>query len=328
LADDTWISDRRALVCLQWRHCEAASVVSAETQETFMHTHTTLTLVAPDGFELGARRYDPPAGVRPRALLVLAPAMGVRQAFYASLASWLGQRGSRRGTLSGFRADLFDWATKDCAAVLDHARSIDPSLPIGWVGHSVGAQLLGLVPNRHLVSAALSVAAGSGYWRFNARPLRYYVLALWFLVPFVTRAVGYFPGKKLRTVGDLPSGVANQWRKWCLDVDYMGVEGEALRAQLAGVDIPITALSIQDDELMTLRGTKALFGLYRGAQVEVRRVRPADHGLARVGHFGFFRPGMETTLWPMLTEWASALSPASARLDPPAQGLEGVAVQG
>jgi predicted alpha/beta hydrolase len=289
--------------------------------------HTALTLTAHDGFELGAHRYDPPEGATPRALLVLAPAMGVKQSFYASLATWLAQQGfvtftfdyrgmgdSRRGTLSGFRADLFDWATKDCAAVIDHARAFDPTLPIGWVGHSVGAQLLGLVPNRHWVSAVLSIAAGSGYWRFNARPLRYYVLALWFIVPFLTRAVGYFPGKKLRTVGDLPSGVANQWRKWCLDVDYMGVEGEALRRELASVDIPITALSFQDDEMMTLRGTKALFALYSGAKIEVRRVRPADLGLPRVGHFGFFRPSMETTLWPMLTEWASALGPASARL--------------
>lgn len=284
-----------------------------------------LTITAPDDFELGARRFDPPDGVTPRALLVIAPAMGVKQSFYASLATWLATHGfttftfdyrgmgeSRRGTLSGFRADLFDWASKDCAAVLNHVRAFAPELPIGWVGHSVGAQLLGLVPNRHLVSAALSIAAGSGYWRFNARPLRYYVLALWFLVPFLTRAVGYFPGKKLRTVGDLPSGVANQWRKWCLDVDYMGVEGEALRAQLASVELPITALSIQDDEMMTLRGTRALFALYRGARVEVRRVRPAEHGLERVGHFGFFRPAMETTLWPMLTEWASTIVSASA----------------
>jgi predicted alpha/beta hydrolase len=300
---------------------------------------TVLSLSTLDGYDLGARRYDPPEAVRPRALLVLAPAMGVKQSFYAPLAAWLARQGfttltfdyrgmgeSRRGTLSGFRANIFDWATKDCAAVLDYTRALEPSLPIGWIGHSVGAQILGLVPNRDLVTAALSVAAGSGYWRFNAPPLRYYVLFLWFLVPFLTGAVGYFPGKRLRTVGDLPSGVANQWRKWCLDVNYMGVEGDALLAQLAAVDLPITALSVQDDEMMTLRGTKALFALYPRARVEVRRVRPRDYGLERVGHFGFFRPRMETTLWPILTEWAGALSSTSARLDSPTEGLERVVV--
>jgi hypothetical protein len=38
-------------------------------------------------------------------------------------------------------------------------------------------------------------------------------------------------------------------------------------------------------------------------------------------------PAMETTLWPMLTEWASVLGSASAGLDPSTESVERVAVE-
>jgi predicted alpha/beta hydrolase len=107
-------------------------------------------------------------------------------------------------------------------------------------------------------------------------------------------------------VGDLPYGVMTQWRRWCLSEQYLGAEGERVREALARVELPITALSMQDDELMTLRGTRALFALYRSAQLELKRLRPAEHGVAAIGHFGFFRPKMEEALWPLVPEWLDA----------------------
>ena len=65
--------------------------------------------------------------------------------------------------------------------------------------------------------------------RMNERmPLR--VRILWFgMVPVLTALFGYFPGKPLRMVGDLPRGVALQWRKWCLHPEYLLAEGERYR---------------------------------------------------------------------------------------------------
>lgn len=279
-------------------------------------------LVTADGYAIAIERFEPangPAEAAPAAVAIIAPAMGVTQRFYEPFARWLagrgvvtytfdyrgvGASGPPGGRLRGFRATIHDWATLDCAAVIDDAAARHPDKPIYWIGHSVGAQILGLIPNRERVRAMLSVAAGSGYYRYNARPLRWYVLSLWGLImPVALRIAGYFPGKKLRMVGDLPYGVAEQWRRWCLAADYLGVEGEEVREQLARVETPITALSMQDDEMMTLRGTKALFRLYSRADVAVQRVRPADYGLRSIGHFGFFRSKMQDSLWPMVSAW-------------------------
>lgn len=274
----------------------------------------SVTLSAPDGYPIAARRYDPPGEAR--AVAIVASAMGVKQSFYAEFAAWLARQGvvtwtfdyrgmgaSRPAELRGFAADILDWAEKDAATVLEAAYAAGPALPILWLGHSVGAQILGLLPNRAHVSAMISVAAGSGYWRYNARPLRWYVLALWWaIMPVALRVAGYFPGKKLGAVGDLPAGVAEQWRSWCLHADYLGAEGDEVRRRVASTSVPIVALSMQDDELMTLRGTRELFRLYSGADVEIRRLRPAEVGVPAIGHFGFFRPNMERALWPLVTE--------------------------
>src|SRR5256885_16481419 len=85
----------------------------------------------------------------------------------------------------------------------------------------LGAQLPGLLRSPQLVDGLLSIAAGSGYWRDNAPRLKRMVPYFWHvLVPVATRLCGYFPGRRLRKVGDLPAGVMLQWRRWCLNPRY------------------------------------------------------------------------------------------------------------
>jgi predicted alpha/beta hydrolase len=269
-----------------------------------------------DGTPLAATAYDPP-GV-PRAALVIGGAMGVPQDYYAPFAHWLadqqgiavlsfdyrGMGRSRRGPLAEERADVLTWARQDCAAALQAAEARWPGVATYWLGHSLGAQIIGLVPGHERLAGMLSVAAGSGYWRLNAPRVRLLVWWLWWVVaPLALRVCGYFPGRRLRKIGDLPGGVMAQWRRWCLHPDYVGGESEAVRAELAAVTLPLTVLSMTDDELMTWEGTRSLFGLYRSAPVEYRRLAPAEHGLRQIGHFGFFRAKMRDVLWPIVPRW-------------------------
>ena len=126
------------------------------------------------------------------------------------------------------------------------------------------------------------------------------ILYFWYvLVPLATRLFGYFPGRSLRKVGDLPAGVMMQWRKWCLNPQYsVGAEGESARLSYGKVSFPVTALSITDDELMTWRGTPNLINLYTNAPRSFERISPADLKVRRIGHFGFFREQFNSTLWP------------------------------
>lgn len=275
-------------------------------QATDMMTHKVMTS---DGVEISARFYGE-VSVSKGAVLIV-PAMGTPQAYYEAFATWLAAQGytvatfdyrgigaSRRGRLAGFRADILDWARLDCAAVMDALAAQSPDTPLYWIGHSLGGQILPFVPNHARLSKAVMVASGSGYWRENAVPARRYVLWLWYVVaPIAVTLCGYFPGKALRKVGDLPKGVMMQWRRWCLHPQYALGDGEATRAQFAAVKTPIVALSFQDDEYLSFRSMESLGSFYTNAPVSIRRIAPKELGLQRVGHLGFFRAKFEQALW-------------------------------
>ena len=176
---------------------------------------------------LALRVYEPAGAAR--ASVVIGGAMGVRQSFYEAFARWMAQQGFRvttfdyrghgdslHGAMRDVKADLFDWA-QDYEAVISAAKAALPMQPLYLLGHSLGAQLPGLLRKPGQVDGLLSVAAGSGYWRDNAPKLRRVVPYFWWvLVPLATRLCGYFPGRTLKKVGDLPSGVILQWRRrWC-----------------------------------------------------------------------------------------------------------------
>lgn len=263
-------------------------------------------VTAADGQPIAARFFRPEG--KPKGSVLIVPAMGCSQDYYRAFASWLAAQGfvaatfdyrgtglSRSGSLRGFKADILDWAKRDCAAMIEALS--DP--PLYWVGHSLGGQILALAPNRDKVRKAITVATGSGYWLENVPSLRLKVWWLWFVVvPLSLPLFGYFPGRALRKVGDLPKGVMQQWRRWCLSREYaVGAEGEAMRAQYASVRTPIVSLSFTDDEMMSAANTESIHGFYAAAPRTMKRIAPRDIGAQRIGHFGFFRPAYEGSLW-------------------------------
>jgi predicted alpha/beta hydrolase len=259
--------------------------------------------------------------------VVIGGAMGVRQSFYEPFAQWLSQQGLRvwtfdyRGSgdsrgnlpLREVDADLFDWA-RDYEAVIDAAKAELPDEPLYLLGHSLGAQLPGFLQRPEQVDGLVSIAAGSGYWRENAPKLKRTILYFWFvLVPLVTRLFGYFPGRKLKKVGDLPRGVILQWRRWCLNPRYsVGAEGELAARSYSRVRFPVLALSMTDDELMTLAGTNSLVSFYTGAPSAIERIAPADVQARRIGHFGFFREQFSQSLWPSTVDKLNRLASLTA----------------
>lgn len=267
-------------------------------------------IVAGDGQPLAAR-FHAPAG-EPRACVLIVPAMGTPQSYYRAFAEWLAREGflaatfdyrgtglSRPARLRGFRADIFDWGRRDCAAMVDALALRAPGKPIYWIGHSLGGQILPFVADRSRIAKALTIATGSGYWRENAPPLKWRALWLWYVVaPVAVALCGYFPGRRLRKVGDLPREVMLQWRRWCLHPQYaVGVEGEAVRDAYAAVRTPLVSLSFHDDEFMSARNTESIHGFYVNAPRVMKRLSAAEAGARRIGHFGFFRPGFEHSLW-------------------------------
>lgn len=252
-----------------------------------------------------------PAG-EARGVVLIVPAMGVEQRFYAAFAQWLAEHGfvtvtfdyvgmglSRQGPLRDLNVDVIGWGRHDCSAMLDAVTAAAGTLPVFWIGHSLGGQILPFVRGSERIRRAFTIATGSGYWRENTRSLRNRAWLLWYLIaPLVTPLAGYFPGQRLGMVGDLPRGVIEQWRRWCLHPEYaVGAEGDGVREAYSAVRTPITAISFTDDEMMSGRNTESLHGFYRAAPQTAKRIAPTQIGVERIGHFGFFRSQFAESLW-------------------------------
>lgn len=263
-----------------------------------------------NGHVLSASYFRPDGEAKASVLIV--PAMGVHQRYYATLAAWLAAQGYFVATFDYFgtglscsadvrqvNVNIVDWASFDCDAMVDAIFTQLPGKPLYWVGHSLGAQILSFVPDLERIAKMVSIAAGSGYWWENAPRLKWRAWWLWYVAaPLATRLFGYFPGKRLRKVGDLPRGVMDQWRRWCTHPEYaIGAEGTQVRTRFAAVRMPITSISFVDDEMMSIRNTESLHKFYSSAPITMKRISPRDIEAKRIGHFGFFNARFEKSLW-------------------------------
>lgn len=266
-----------------------------------------------------------------RASVVIGGAIGVPQRYYQDFAAWLARQGfhvltfdwrgqgqSLQGPMRSARATLRDWVA-DYEAVIAHAREALPGQPLLLIGHSLGAQLPGLFAHPERVDGLLAVAAGSGYWRVNAPQLRRTILPFWYVVmPITTTVCGYFPGARLGMIGDLPAGIAWQWRRWCLNPLY-GMGAERARERYARVRFPIHLLRMHDDEMMSEQANHDLLAMYPGAAQAMQTLGREDAQGQRIGHLGFFKARFEPLLWPraeaVLRRWCAVAQTTGTAAD-------------
>jgi len=261
-----------------------------------------------DGFALAATVFEHEAtSVGPRRVVLVASATGVKQRYYAPFAAWLASVGftvvtfdyrgigGSRDPSSGARvpATMHAWGARDLAAAVAWSSALAANERIALVGHSVGGQLIGLLPDVSRIRAVVTVASQSGDYRLWPMPLRLAMAALWYgVIPGITHAMGYLPGS-LGIGEDLPAGVALEWARWCRTPGYLAAEDPSAKAGYARVDAPMLAFGFHDDTYAPPAAVDALLALYTRAKVTRRRLGPAD---GQFGHFGFFR-SQHRALW-------------------------------
>lgn len=245
-----------------------------------------------------------PAKSESKGVCIIATATGVAQRLYEDFANWLTEHNYTAVTfdydgiglsidrhVKYSKSDKLSWAQQDCPAVLDFVKKEFPQQKITWIGHSVGAHMLGFMENTDDIAKAITVGAGTGTWWYNAAPTKRVAWFLWyFLVPATAPLMGYFPGNKLKIMCDLPKGVIMQWRRWCLKKDYaIGYEGDWLKRNFANTKMPMTSIAFTDDDMMSMKNVEMLHGFFTGADKKMVKVKPADIGQKRIGHIGWHK---------------------------------------
>lgn len=275
------------------------------------------TLIASDGYTLGASRY--PARGPLRGKLIVAGATAVPQGFYQRFARFASARGletltfdyrgigrSRPPSLKGFRMDLLDWARLDLAAAVDAMAGGE--VPLYVVGHSYGGHAFGLLPNHHRVAGFYVFGTGAGWHGYMPRGERLRVLAMWNVVlPVLTWWKGYCPWKMLGLGEDLPADAYRQWRYWCQFPHYFFDDPamQGIERNYAEVRTPIVAANALDDLWALPASRDAFVQAYCHAPLQRQDLDPAQVG-GKVGHMGYFRPSAEP-YWQNVLDWFASL---------------------
>jgi predicted alpha/beta hydrolase len=273
---------------------------------------------AADGTRL-AGRFFPPALMGADHPVLVCGATGVPQRFYAPFASWLAGEGFAALTFDyrGIGESLFgthprdcrarkpDWGELDMPAALDWLRQRTGAEHVDLIGHSAGAQLVGLMPNREAIRRVVMVAGSTGYVgsiRFPTRLMAEFILRVY--LPLTAVVLGYSPARRLGLGEDLPAGVALQWARWCRNPGYIenAFGDEVARDGYDQFRAPILALHASDDPIATPANVEDLLHLFPLAPHQIKMVAPQTFGYSSIGHIDLFRKS-RCAIWPMITGW-------------------------
>ncbi len=246
-------------------------------------------------------------------VVIINPATGVKAAYYHRYAAFLAEHGfavltydyrgiglSRpAGRLRGSGFTWRQWGEQDFEAALAHALAQGGGDPL-VVGHSIGGFLPGYAPSAARISRLLTVGAQYAYWPDYRRKDRLSLFLKWHVaMPAITLALGFFPGRGLGWLEDLPAGVALEW-------SFRGSRMEARMKQplrttildrFAAVQAPMLALSVSDDPFATHSAVNRALSYYTSAERLKVMLEPADLGVARVGHFDLFHARHGSSFW-------------------------------
>jgi predicted alpha/beta hydrolase len=249
----------------------------------------------------------------PSATVIINPATGVLARYYGRYAAFLARHGfnvltydyrgigrSRPTSLRGCGYRWRHWGERDFDAVLRFAKVRSPDLPLLVVGHSIGGFLPGFSENAQLIDRMLTVGAQYAYWPDYADAHRLQFFLKWHVfMPVVTALLGYFPGRRLGWLEDLPAGVANEWsfRRVRMEWSHPRAVRQQVLRRFAAATAPTLAVAVSDDPFGTVRAVRRALQYYCGAPATGVVLSPADLGVDSIGHFGLFHDRHAADFW-------------------------------
>ena len=280
-------------------------------------TQSKIKIKCSDGVELTAIILVPDG--TPKAVIQINSATATAKEYYLSFAQFLTENGfvacvfdyrgvcesTPEGGLRNCKYDYMMWGQLDMPAVLDYLDDLFPNLPKLIMGHSVGGQEVGLMPNHHKIKGMVTFATSVGYWNFM--PLGYRLQTHFFfqiLTPISNFLFGYVAAKRLGLMEDLPKQVVLDWRNWCSVPEYFFNEkynaDSAQKGFFQDLTFPIQVYWTTDDPMSNARAIPMFWKhVQSSGGIKIDCIKLSDIGEKAIGHFGFFRRKYKNSLWQM-----------------------------
>ncbi|MCA1981675.1 alpha/beta hydrolase family protein [Nocardioides nematodiphilus] len=235
-------------------------------------------------------------------VVLVQPAMGMKARYYPPLLEALAaagvhaavseQRGHEAtGGRLPSRAYTFGYAdlVADLGLAVDAVRAELPGARVVVLGHSLGGQIASLYAARRpdALAGLIFVGSGTPHWRDFSRKL----LVAAYGFPLVARIVGHFPGERLNFAGREARGLMRDWGHLARTGRFAGGD-----AGLADLEIPVLAISIEDDWLAPISSVDGLVD--KLAAATVTRVHVEEPG---IDHFKWAK--QTDPVVPLITDW-------------------------
>lgn len=238
-------------------------------------------------------------------VLVMA-ALGVPARLYTNLAralaghglnvALLEQRGHGESSLRASRA--CDWGfaevlDNDLPAVFEWIEFQASAAPLYLLGHSLGghysAILSGRFPGR--IAGVMLVATGTPWWQAFDGKFRFQIRLLVNVLPLITAAMGYYPGKQVGFGDREARTLMEDWRELAISNTYTarGLE-EKLDANIARFRGPVLSVRLADDPFAPERAMRAVTDKFKGGDVTERVITAGELG-DRADHFRWAKQG-------------------------------------
>lgn len=255
-------------------------------------------------------------GVKKDAILIIASATGVRQEYYQKFAQFIADNGisvitfdyngigrSLKDLIKKLDNNAADWGRNDIENMIQYVMTNYPNSKKIMLGHSIGGQLIGLAESSQKLDKIVLVAAQSGYWRFWKGIGRIKMWFNWYILfPVILNTFGYLHSKKISGMENLPKNVANQWRNWGKNRDYILSDKSINETYYDKVKVDVTAFSIEDDDFAPLESVQWMTSQYQNAKKKSIHLNPIDFQVTKIGHFGVFKERFRNTIWTQILD--------------------------
>lgn len=244
-------------------------------------------------------------------VVIILPATGVLQKFYANLSTFLLQHNytvytfdfsgigkSKNKPLTKFDTSLSNWVLNDAESVFKYVKGLHPSIDINCIGHSLGGQLLGLIPSNKIIKNTILVTAPTNHYSFWDGHHKIRVFFNWFVIfPFFSTFFKYFPSKTFTKMENLPKSMAKEFYKWSQEKDFYLSPKIAIEKKHYQITNKLTSYSSESDKFASKKAVDWLTNQYKNATIIRKHLSPKSYNVKSIGHFGFFNKKFENTIW-------------------------------
>lgn len=274
-------------------------------------------ILCADGVRLGGDFWHAPGAAK--GSVIVNPATGVLARYYHRYARFLTEHGynvltydyrgigaSRPASLRGCRYRWRDWGMQDFDAAVKWLRAQSRDSTLQVVGHSIGGFLPGYAEAASSLHRILAVGAQYAYWPDYAPANRIGMFARWHIVmPALTAICGYFPGRRLGWLEDLPAGVATEWsfRGARMEQSVPAEERTRILEHFAAVRADILSITTDRDEYATIPAVARGLSYYTSANRSLVQLEAEDLPDGPRGHFALFHADHTHDFWIKTLQW-------------------------